>query len=274
MNAASWISALVAMGGLATAGSAAVGGLRRASPDNWCWWHPAAGVAGLVNIALLVGRAVDVGPEAWLRTSFDVTVLLATMVLAVGLLCATVRSLRGLDGFLIPLAAVIQAVAFLALLRQGDPPLQQAPAWFVVHMVTLVLGTTCFLSGGAAGLVFWATHRALRSKRKSGLVGHVPPLESLERFSRWMVTAGLPLFTLGILTGICEMVQAEEPSAWLWDQVVILSFLLWAAYAATVLLIWLRPQHRGRRAAALSASGVVVLLIVFLVLVLFPAAHR
>lgn len=268
------IPALVAMGGLATAGSVAAGRLRRSSPSTgWRWWHTAAVAAGALNLVLIVLRAYDTTPPRWLGQSFDVTILLATLVLAVGLACVLLKHFRGLDAFFLPIAALIQAVAFLALLRSPARPVTDAPAWFVVHMLTLVLGTTCFVAGGTAALVYLAMDRALRHKRRSKLAGHVPPLERLDWFARWMLTLGLPLFTFGILTGICEMVQADEPWALMRSGVVLMSFGLWLAYAGLLVAIWLQPRHRGRRAAWLAASGVAVLLVVFFVLNLFPTKH-
>lgn len=267
------IPALVAMGGLATAGSGAVRAMWRPAAGNWRWWHSAAALAGITNLVLLGWRAVEAGPNL-LRHSFDITGLLATLVLATGFACAAAPRLRGLDGFLIPLAAVIQAAACVALLWGAEASTGRAPAWFVLHMLTLAAGAACFAVGGTAGLVYVATNRILRQKRPSPLLGRVPSLESLEQFCRWMMTVGLPFFTFGILTGICEMVQSDRPSAWLRDPVVLLSSGLWGAYATMVVAIWLRPRNRGRRAAVLAACGVIVLLIVFLVLVLSPAAHR
>ncbi len=268
------IPALVAMGGLATAGSAAAGGFWRGSTAVWRWWHTAAVAAGLANVCFLAWQASVDGPGLWLRRSLDVTVLLATLVLTVGLACVARPRLRGLDAFLIPLAAVLQAAALLSLIHPETSVAQQAPPWFVLHMLTLVAGTTCFLSAGTAGLVYLVTNRVVRqSKRRSLLMGQVPALESLERFSRWMLTAGLPFFTFGILTGVCQVAQSDRPSVWLREPVVLLSCGLWVAYAVTLVSIWLRPQNRGRRAAGLAASGVAVLLIVFLVMGLF-ATHQ
>ena len=65
-----------------------------------------------------------------------------------------------------------------------------------------------------------------------------------------MMTGGLPFFTFGILTGICEMVQAEHPSAWLRDPVVLLSSGMWMAYATMVVAIWLRPRNRQSQFSA------------------------
>ena len=268
------IPALVATGGLATAGSAAVRATFRAARQTWHWWHTAAALAGVVNLLVLAVRANAATPPMWLRHSFDMTILLATLVLSLALLCPAVARLRGLDGFLLPLAAVIQAAAFLGLLRGAQDVPRQAPPWFVLHMLTLAMGAACFLAGGTAGLVYLVTNRILRKKKASLLLGQVPPLESLERFCRWMLTGGLPFFTFGILTGICEMVQADEPAVWLRDEVVLLSFALWLAYAVVLVAIWLQPRNRGRRAAVLSASGVAVLLVVLLVLSLFSTAHR
>ena len=269
------IPALVAMGGLATAGSVAAGRLRRSTPSTgWRWWHTAAVAAGALNLVLIVLRAYDTTPPRWLGQNFDVTILLATLVLAVGLACALLKHFRGLDAFFLPIAALIQAVAFLALLPGPARPVTDAPAWFVVHMLTLVLGTTCFVAGGTAALVYLALDRALRHKRRSKLAGHVPPLERLDWFARWMLTLGLPLFTFGILTGICEMVRADEPWAWMRDPVVLMSFGLWLAYAGILIAIWLQPRHRGRRVAWLATSAVAVVLVVFFVLNLFPTKQH
>ena len=119
-------------------------------------------------------------------------------------------------------------------------------------------------------------NQLLHKRRPSTLVGAVAPLESLERFGRWTLSIGFPLFTFGILTGICEMVRSKNPgpTAWLHDPLVVGSFVIWTVYALMVGLMWLRPRMRGQKAAALATCGMGLVAFVFLVIEFMSPLHR
>ena len=117
--------------------------------------------------------------------------------------------------------------------------------------------------------------RRKRAARAPLLLGVVAPLEAIERFQWWALVIGFPLFTYGVLTGICEMVRSSQgPRLWLRDPLILSSFLTWAVYATLILSMWLLPQMRGPRAATMVTCGMAMVALVFLVVEFISPLHR
>lgn len=234
----------------------------------------AAGLALFTN-AIYFARGIQaVGAIETFRHNFAATLLMATLLGCMGLGTHLASKLRGVDGFLFIGAAVVQ-FAGLAVLRQPGNDFAYKP-WFITHTFAFALSGAFFIAGGAAGVAYLLISRVLRRKRASAIVGSVAPLESLERFGRWMLMLGFPLFTYGILTGICELSRSRDPGprAWLVDPLVVVSFVTWVVYAVMVASMWVRPEIRGRRAAALATCGMGLVAIVFLIIEFVSPLHR
>ena len=231
-----------------------------------------AAVIGL-NLVLLGWRVQDLGLHTAAASQFNCTVLLTTLLTAIGLFSRGNRGVLGLDGLLLPVAALLQIGAFTIILRKPGPP--HTAAWFVVHQLSIVASATFFITAGLAGGVYLALVRALRRKRPSALIGRFAPLESWERVGRWFTLIGFGLVTFGILTGICKAMHLEvgRRSSWLTDTVILACFVLWAAYAAALAATWLVPSFRGRKAALMAVGSGVVLVAVFLVIDLLSVVH-
>lgn len=125
--------------------------------------------------------------------------------------------------------------------------------WFISHSLAFALSTTFFVAGGAAGIAYLLVHWMLRRKRLN-LVRKVPPLEALERFGRWMPIMGFPLFTFGILTGLCGIQHRKDiaAQAWYLDPTFLFSIAAWIVYAFLSLSLMYRSPFGGRRAAVWS----------------------
>ncbi len=233
-------------------------------------------VAGIVllNTLLFAWRIESQGVYATVGSTFDCTILLATLLTAVAWFSGRNRAVLGLDSFLLPIATIIQVGAFTMLFR----PTATAPsaAWFVVHQIFIVIGGTFFVCGGVSGAVYLALLRALRSKRPSMMLGRFAALESWERLGRWCTMLGFAFFTLGVLTGICRMfhIEASKRPSWLSDAFIVLCIVLWGTYAAGVLATWLVPSFRGRKAALLATGTGAALVIVFLIVDSLSVVHQ
>ncbi|HEY3242691.1 MAG TPA: cytochrome c biogenesis protein CcsA [Phycisphaerae bacterium] len=225
-----------------------------------------------LNAALLVWRMASVGPNRTLAVTFDFTLLLSTLIALMALLAEHRATMRGFDGFLLPIATLIQICGFLFIARQPAAGVEQA--WFVVHPLSLVMGAALLTCGGTAGVVYLVTARILRRKDSSALLGRVAPLEAWERFIRWNLSLGFALFSFGILTGICEMVRSVNPSAWVQNEFIIASFAIWGVYMVTVTAAWLVPSFRGRRVAILAAGSAAALVFVIMVVDMLSPLHR
>ncbi len=217
-----------------------------------------------LNVLWLVTDLRARGVVHVFRGGDDAALLLGLLLGLVGFSIAWTPTLRGLEGLLFIFAAAAQLAAiFLAREPAGDPTYLP---WFISHGLAFAVATACFVAAGCAGVAYRLVYRHLRRKRGTRLAGRVPPLEALERFGRWMMTIGFPIYSYGMLTGVCGLAHREDirRTAWYLDVSVVLSVLVWIVYGYGLWALIFRPQLRGPRAATLSA-GAMVLLVVALI---------
>jgi ABC-type transport system involved in cytochrome c biogenesis permease subunit len=239
-------------------------------------WLVGACVVGLVlNLVLLVWRGVAGPSTELLRHSFDTLILLATLISGAALASLWANGLRGLAGMLLPIAFVIQLGAWLVV-NKGGTEANYRETWFVVHMISIAVGLTGFVLNGVAGMAYLAMRRVLKGKQPSPLLGKFAPLESLERFGRWSLVAAMPLFSFGILAGICGILHEDAGDRWAWatDPKIVASCIMWVLYAAVMGSSWLLPSFRGRRFATWSTSGLVLLAFTIVIVDLISPIHR
>lgn len=264
----SWVGAV----GFLVAGVAGYLSLRRGIRAAALVLRGAAMAAVALNLIYILTAATRLGPVVTFRQEFESMLLLATLIGVAGLVTHVMATLRGLDGVLFLFAAVVQIGSWMVMGR-GPDETSQLP-WFISHPLAFAVSGACFVAGGAAGIAYLIMNYMLRARRATTLFGRVASLEALERFGRWMVMAGFPIFTYGILTGICGIAHLNQPFEAMRDPLVILSFMTWIVYGMMVLAMWFRPQIRGRRAATLAATGTGLIVIVFLMVVLVSPLHQ
>jgi HemX protein len=168
--------------------------------------------------------------------------------------------------------AVTAALALLATLCAAlavPLPVRTMPAesglvrfLFVVHIMVLFVGIASFCLAVLCGLAFLLAHRALKAKRRWGLLEMVPPLEVLDRFAVRSVEVGFAALTVGIVVGI-YLAHQVWPGNWISDPKVILSILVWLWYWF-LLVVRHRSGWRGARFLAVIVVGFVFLLVTFL----------
>lgn len=248
--------------GFSVAAAAAYLHLRHRMPRMLSVMRVAAVVALSVDVIHLGAAFSRAGMVAALQSYFSSAVLMSSLIGLVGLGVHFSRSLKGLDGFLFLAAGII---SFLEIgLADASPNVTGRP-WFISHALAFSLSAAFFVAGGLSGIAYLLVLRMLRRKRGASLVGTVAPLESLERFGRWMPIIGFPLFTFGILTGLCGVAHRPDlsRSAWYLDPTFLLSLAAWGVYAYLCVASLYQPQMRGRRAAVLSTYGLGLVMVVF-----------
>jgi len=224
----------------------------------------AAGVAVGLNVVFLATQLRDDSLTSMLRYNFEATLLLATLIGAVGFGIHLSPRMRGLDGFLFIMAFLAELAALTVMHQPGAEITERA--WFVSHPLAFAVSTTAFVAGGVAGIAYLLVNWMLRRKPASKLMGNVASLESLERFGRWMPLVGFPFFSFGILTGFCGIAHREDlkQTAWYLDLAFLASLVVWLVYAYLSYGSMYRPQLRGRKAAVLSTYGLGLIVVVFL----------
>ncbi len=257
-----WISLGGALG-FTLASLAAYLRIRYPASRTGYWLRWAAVLAVLLNGAY-VGHVLRVhGAIETFRHDYESAVLLATLLGLMGIGTYLSASLRGLDGFLF-LAAALLDFGALMVIDQATSMASYRP-WYVSHGLAFAVSAACFIASGIAGVAYLLVYHVLRSKHDLSLVGGVPSLEALERFGCRLLAIGFPLFTYGILTGLCGLAHRSDlgDTRWYLDTAVLLSLLVWVVYACGLAAVLFVPQLRGRKAATL-ASGAMVLVVVIL----------
>jgi ABC-type uncharacterized transport system permease subunit len=265
------VLAAVGLAYLTTAAAAAIWQVFRAR----AWGGPVVrvmvGHAVVANVVLLVWRAWAGGAGGAFRHSFESMVLFATLLSMLGLVSPAIGRLRGLHVLILPVAAVVQAACFASVGKEGVS-FEYEP-WFITHMASLILGATCFGVGGVAGMAYLLVDRRLHNGQGGIAGGQMPPLESLEQFGRRMTMIGFALLTFGILTGICGIAHTKDWLLFMGDPLVILTFLMWLLYGVALVVIGLKPQLRGRRAAWMAVWSFALLVFVFVLAGSFSRTH-
>ncbi|MBY0397580.1 MAG: cytochrome c biogenesis protein, partial [Thermoleophilia bacterium] len=135
--------------------------------------------------------------------------------------------------------------------------------WGMVHGVFLLAGAVSSCVAFAAGLMYLAQARRLKSKRPGRLGFSLPSLEQSERLNRGAVTVAFPLLTFGLMIGVVLSVGlgGGDGAALRWsDPKVVSTLLTWVVFAM-LLHARFRPAMRGR--------GVVLLTILAFVFLVF-----
>jgi ABC-type uncharacterized transport system permease subunit len=160
------------------------------------------------------------------------------------------KPLVGLEWFVMPIVVLLLLAAAFFGSREFQPYIGDTWSW--VHRVSAYGGAVAFAIAAAAGAMYVIAVRRLRSK--TPVAGGGPQLGSLERLERLTmssVTLGFALLTVGLITGLVEIV-AEGKTTYMTK--IVLASSVWVVYAI-VLHAPINPSFRGRKAAVLSVVG-------------------
>jgi ABC-type uncharacterized transport system permease subunit len=173
------------------------------------------------------------------------------------------RHLEALGGFVAASAAVFLVTA-RSLAASTPPPNQH---WLIaVHITSNLLGGGILLVAGCASAFYLVNERRLKSRRVLGQGPKLPPLESLDTVGHRLLWIGLPLLTIGLLTGRMVTKYAEVITAG--DRFRAgLSGASWLVLTA-VLVLRQVASWRGRRPAYATLGGA---LGIFVVIALYVA---
>ena len=240
-------------------------GLRLIAKQCLYWGWLAAG-------AVLVWHSIHRGSWLPLEDNFDALVWLGFLLAAFVLYVQGRRPVGGIDWFLMPIVTLLLVAA--AIFGQAKPHLYTQRTWAWVHRVTAYGGAVAFAVAGAVGAMYLINNRRLRNKTPLAATGpKFASLERLEHFTRVSVTLGFALLTVGLITGLFEVLRSNGGTRlgahWFLQPKVLLAFSVWVVYAL-VLHAPINPSFRGRKAAMLSIVGFVLMVGVLIAVQFMP----
>jgi cytochrome c-type biogenesis protein CcsB len=227
-------------------------------------------LAGWVLHALaLVKAGVETGrpPLGSIAEAVSVAVWVA-----VGLMMWVEREygLKVLGAFVLPVVLML-SVSIARPLGLGPMNRALSSAWLWVHIALALVGIAAFVLNFAGALMYLLQERQLKGKRPGAVYYRLPSLATLDRLTYRTLAFGFPFLTTAIILGSLWASTAWG-SAFALDPLVMLSFLAWAIYAATLAGRAAAGWH-GRRAAYFSIVGFLALVLTLGAGLFLPGRH-
>lgn len=190
-------------------------------------------------------------PVYSLHTALGIVSLVGVVTYAV---LSRGRPLEALGGFVAACAAIFLVTARSIAARPPDPN----DRWLMaIHITSNLLGGGVLLVAGCAAAFYLWNESRLRNRRVLGQGTKLPPLESLDAVVHRLLWIGVPLLTIGMLTGRLVIEQAHVVTAG--DKFrAILSVASWLLLLV-VLALRQFARWRGRRPALVTLVGAIAI---------------
>ncbi len=167
---------------------------------------------------------------------------------------------------LVGLAVVVAPLAFIGAFVQflGAPPPESgaqpaSPVWSHIHVLFGSAGLALLAVAGAAGALYVAHHRTIKSTRPSAIRLPLPSLEALDQVNALSLVVGFLLLSLGVVTGV---LWTHAVDGRLWPATMHANATL-AAWLVLAVLVAARfgAGQRARQSALSSMAGFILMLL-------------
>ncbi|MEW6054556.1 MAG: c-type cytochrome biogenesis protein CcsB [Nitrospirota bacterium] len=221
----------------------------------------AAAVIGFViHTASIVSRYLTAG-HLPITNPHEATSFFSWCIVLIFFILQTRYKIGLLPSFIMPIVFILMLISSM-LSREVKPltPVLQS-YWLGIHTVFAFLGNAAFAMAFGIGCMYLVQEHYVKSKQLGGLFGRLPSLQTLDEVNYRLISFGIPLFTLAIITG-AFWAETAWGRFWNWDPRETWSLITWFIYAiilhARLVLGW-----RGKRAAILSMIGFLTIMIAF-----------
>jgi ABC-type uncharacterized transport system permease subunit len=217
---------------------------------------PIAAIAALVLIAhgvLLYGAVL--GHQRLDLNLSNTLSLLGWLLGAAALIALTRTPLRGLAAPLLPIAGLCALVTGL-----GREDVLRTHGWLIdVHIVLALVASAVLTVAAVLALLMAIQDHRLRTHRPGGVVGMLPPLETMERILFGLIGAGFGVLSLALFSGL---IFVEDLFSQHLAHKTILSIAAWLVFALLLLGRW-RFGWRGRTAVNWTLGGFGILALAY-----------
>jgi len=231
-----------------------------------CRWHLAVGLTFLgwcVQTLYLANLAWTNPTLLPMNSAFESVMVLSWVVALIGLYLMLHWPRQVAVGFFtLPLVlGLILGAAWFVPQGEGREWEGATAFWGTIHGAFLLAGAVCASLAFAAGLMYLAQMRRLKSKQTKRFAFSLPSLEQSERVNRGAVVAAFPLLTAGILIGVLlSAVELRKGGGgtshgvpW-YDPKVLSALGMWLVFAV-LLHARFRPSMRGRTVMMLTIAA-------------------
>jgi cytochrome c-type biogenesis protein CcsB len=172
--------------------------------------------------------------------------------------------------FMLPFVFVLTLISALRPVQAFDLSAFRG-GWLAVHIGSSILGYTGFFLTFVAAVMYLMQEKELKSRIPRTFYYRLPSLELCDELYYRSLLFGLPLLTVGILTGFVWASRTWKGS-WEFDPKILASLLTWLIY---LVLFSTRVSGgwRGRRAAYFAIFGFAAIMVTFLGVSLLSGPH-
>jgi len=166
------------------------------------------------------------------------------------------------------MGSLVLPMAFLSLISVATLPLENHPVdktlkgtLLGIHTTLSVLGIVAFAIAAVVGIMYLVQEKSLKSKQFGPLYYKLPALGLLDQWNKTALFWGIPLLTLGIISGAFWS-QYALGFFWSNSPKQLLAISAWFFYLI-VLQGRITSGWRARRAALLSIIGFMGIIFIF-----------
>jgi cytochrome c-type biogenesis protein CcsB len=230
------------------------------------------GALGLGLLAHAVAIAIEAArihrlPVTDVRSTMSFYAFLVTLAFFFLYLRYRITSL-GL--FMLPFVFVLTLISAFRPVRPFDLSAFRG-GWLAVHIVSIILGYTGFFLTFVAAVMYLMQEKELKSRIPRAFYYRLPSLELCDELYYRSLLFGLPLLTIGILTGFIWASRTWK-GPWEFDPKILASLLTWLIYLV-LFSTRMSGAWRGRRAAYVAIFGFAAIMVTFLGVSLLSGPH-
>jgi len=174
--------------------------------------------------------------------------------------------------FLLPPVILLLGASILTGMTPTPPATAFRGLWFVVHVVSVLLGYAGLLFGSVAAAMYVLQFRALKRKHFGNVFRSFPSLESLDRMNAIALISGLGALTIGLIAGWSFTLTFGRGFA-LGRPEVAFGLLTWVAYGIALMLRW-TGVSKSPRAAEMTLVAFAACALAFLLIRTFSPARE
>jgi cytochrome c-type biogenesis protein CcsB len=172
--------------------------------------------------------------------------------------------------FMLPFVFVLTLISAFRPERPFDMSAFRG-GWLAVHIGSTILGYTGFFLTFVAAVMYLMQEKELKSRIPRAFYYRLPSLELCDELYYRSLLFGLPLLTVGILTGFIWASRTWK-GPWEFDPKILASLLTWLIYLV-LFSTRVSGSWRGRRAAYIAIFGFAAIMVTFLGVSLLSGPH-